>query len=329
MAYAGYTFNKIQLGRETTPGTAVAATTVWRGLMAMPEDARDRKIVEEQVGIFAPLERTYETMLLGKLAMPATELTFEQVCHILEAGVKTATPSGTGSYTRLYDFPTASAVNTVKTYTIEAGNTLVAADVQKMEYSFVEEFELSGKVGEAWKMSSNWIGRQLTTSTFTSSLALPTVTEAVFNRTKLYIDATGGTLGATQKTGVLMGAKMRVRTGIVYVPVGDGSLLFATHKFVVPKIDFSITLEVESGSVVATERQAFKDNVVRLIRLKVDGVNALNNSLSLDFAGKYDKINGYENDNGNTTLTLDGHAVYSATDNLFWKATSINQVAAL
>jgi len=329
MAYGGYTFNKIQLGRETTPGTPVAATSIWRGLMAMPEDARERQQVEEQVGLFAPQERSYTTMLLGKLAMPATELTFEQVCHIMEAGVKAATPSGAGPYTRLYDFPVGSTPNTIKTYTIEAGNTQVPTDVQEVEYCFVEEFELSGKVGEAWKMSANWIGRQLTPTTFTASLPLLSVQEALFARTKLYIDATGGTVGTTQKTGVLMGAKVRVRTGIVYVPVGDGNLVFATHKFTFPKIDFSITLEVESSSVVATERAIYAADVARLFRLKIDGANASTHSMTMDFAGKYDKVNGYENENGNTTLTFDGHAIYSSADALFWKNTVVNSVASL
>lgn len=329
MAYGGFTFNKIQLGRESTAGTAVAATTIWRGMMAMLEDARDRQQVEEQVGLFAPQERSYDTMLLAKLSMPATELTFEQVCHIFEAGVKTATPSGAGTYTRIYDFPTGSTPNTIKTYTIEAGNTLVSPDVREAEYCFVEEFELSGKSGEAWKMSANWIGRQLSTSVFTPSIALPTVNEAVFGRTKLYIDATGGTLGTTQKTGVLMGAKIRVRTGIVYVPVGDGNLVFATHKFVVPKIDFSLTLELESTSVVAAERAIYEADSSRLFRLAIDGDNPATHSLKLDWAGKYDKINDYENANGNTTVTLDGHAIYSSADTQFWKATAVNGVAAL
>lgn len=329
MAYGGFTFNKIQLGRESTAGTAAAATSVWRGVMAMLEDARTRQQVEEQVGLFAPQERSYDTMLLAKLSMPSTELTFEQICHILEGGVKTATPSGSGTYTRVYDFPTTAATNTIKTYTIEAGNTLVSSDVREAEYCFVEEFELSGKSEEAWKMSANWIGRKLSSSTFTSALSLLTVNEAAFGRTKLYIDATGGTLGTTQKTGVLMAAKVRVRTGIVYVPVGDGNLYFATHKFVVPKIDFSLTLELESTSVVAAERAIYESDTVRLFRLKIEGENSATHNINIDWAGKYDKINDYENANGNTTVTLDGHAVYSSADTQFWKATVINQVASL
>jgi hypothetical protein len=329
MAYGGYTFNKIQLGREATPGIAVAATSIWRGMMAMPEDARERQTVEEQVGLFAPQERTYTTMLLAKLAMPSTELTFEQVCHFMEAGVKAATPSGSGTYTRLYDFPVGATPNAIKTYSIEAGNVLVPTDVQKIEYCFVEEFELSGKVGEAWKMSGNWIGRQLTPTPFTASLPLLTVREAVFARTKLYIDASGGAVGTTQKTGVLMAAKVRVRTGIVYVPVGDGNLTFATHKFTFPKIDFSLTYEVEDSSVVVAERTAFANDVPRLFRVRVDGANSSTHSMTIDFAGKYDKVNGYENENGNTTMSFDGHAIYSSADALFWKNTVINQIATL
>ena len=59
-------------------------------------------------------ERTYFSKHMGRLAMPSTELTFEQVGHILEAGVKTATPTGSGTYTRAYAYPTYNTVPTPK-----------------------------------------------------------------------------------------------------------------------------------------------------------------------------------------------------------------------
>lgn len=328
MAYSPYSNTRTQLGRESTSGTAVASTTIWRGPFSMLEDARERTIVEEQIGAFVQAERSYDSRISARWSQPAAPLTYEQVCHILEAGVKTATPSGTGSVkTRVYDYPyTGTSVNTIKTYTIETGSATVSGDQYEMEYSFVEDFEFSGAFGEAWTMQSNWLGRQMTQASFTSSLTAPTVNDCLFNHTLLYIDASGGTIGTTQKTGVLTAASVKVKTGLMQVPVGDGALYSVSHKWTQPEITFSITMELEDGSVVATERGIYRSNGTRLIRLKAAPSASL--QFQIDMAAKYDSISDYENSDGNTTVTFEGHGVASSTDSLALTFTVLNSVSA-
>lgn len=326
--YSPYSNTKTQLGRESTAGTAVASTTIFRSPFSMLEDGRERMIVEEQIGNFVSAERSFDGLLAAKWAQPSTELTYEQVCHILEAGCKTATPSGTGPYTRVYNYPySGTTVNTIKTYTIETGSATVSADQYEAEYAFVEDFEFSGAFGEAWTMQSNWLARQMTQASFTSSLTAPTVNEALFNHCLLYIDASGGTIGTTQKTGVLTAANVKVKTGLMQVPVGDGALYSVAHKWTQPEITFSITLELEDGSIVATERGIYRSNGTRLIRLKTSPSASL--QFQIDIAGKYDSVSDYENSDGNTTVTLEGHGVASSTDSLSLTFTMINGVAAL
>lgn len=309
------------------PGTAVAATTKLRSKFSMLEDAREYTIVEEQIGSFTQAERSYAAKLLGKYNMPSTELTFEQVLHILEAGVKTATPTGAGPYVYAYAYPfTGTSVNTIKTYTIETGSATVTGDVQEMEYSFVESFEFSGKFGEAWMMQSNWQGRQLLPSTFTPALTVPTVEEALFQKTTLAIDATGGTIGTTTKAGTLMSASIKVTTGLVPVPVANGQLYFAATKWTQPKITFSITMELEDTvGLVTAERVFFNTNVVRLFQLSCAGSAA--RIFKIQFAGKYDKISDYSNDNGNTSVTFEGHVVASSADSIAATFTVVNLLA--
>lgn len=328
MAYSPFSNTKTQLGRESTAGTAVAATTLFRSPFSMLEDARERTIVEENVGSFVSNERSYDSLISARWSQPAAPLTYEQVCHILEAGVKTATPSGTGSVkTRVYDYPyTGTSVNTIKTYTIETGSATVSSDQYEAEYAFVEDFEFSGAFGEAWTMQSNWLARQMTQASFTSSLTAPTVNECLFNHTLLYIDASGGTIGTTQKTGVLTAASLKVKTGLMQVPVGDGALYSVSHKWTQPEITFSITMELEDGSVVATERGIYRSNGTRLIRLKAAPSASL--QFQIDMAAKYDSISDYENSDGNTTVTFEGHGVASSTDSLALTFTILNSVAA-
>jgi hypothetical protein len=326
--YAPFSDNKTQLGRETTPGTAVAATHIWRGAFSMLGDARERIIVEEQIGSFTQAERSYDGRLLAHWNQPSTPLTFEQVCHILEAGVKAATPSAGPPYARVYNFPyTGTSVNTIKTYTIETGNVIVANDQFEMEYGFVEDFEFSGAANETWMMQSTWTGRQMTPAALTAALSVPTVNDAIFAYTKLYIDASGGTIGTTQKSGVLMNASVKVKTGLIPVPVGDGNLYFAAHKWTQPEITFSLTLELEDASIVGDERDWYRANVVRLIRLICEPSASLH--LQIDLAAKYDSVGDYTNADGNTTVTLEGHAVASSADSLAATFTVRNGVATL
>ena len=326
--YSPYSNARMQLGRESTYGTAVAATTVWRGPFSMIEDTRERTIVEEQIGVFVQTERSYDSLISARWSQPATPLTYEQVCHILEAGVKTVTPSGTGAVkTRVYNYPfSGTSVNTIKTYTIETGSATVSADVYEMEMAFVEDFEFSGAFGEAWTMQSNWVGRQMTATTFTGPIAVQTVNEALFNHCLLYIDASGGTIGTTQKTGVLTAASVRVKTGLMQVPVGDGQLYSADYKWTQPEITFSITMELEDGSIVATERGIYRSNGTRLIRLKTSPSASL--QFQIDMAAKYDSISDYENSDGNTTVTFEGHGVASSADSLALTFTVLNSVTA-
>lgn len=291
----------------------------------MLEDTRERVIVEEMVGAFAKSERSYDGKIQAAWAQPSTPLTYEQVAHIFEAGVKTATPSGTGPYVRAYAYPyTGTTVNTIKTYTIETGSATVAEDQYEAGYAFVESFELSGSFGEAWVMSSNWVARQMVQESRTAALSLVTVNEALFPHTKLYIDASGGTIGTTQMSGVLMSASVNVTTGLMIVPVGDGNLYYASHKWTQPDITFSLTLELEDGSIVADQRDSYRADDVLLFRLNItDGTRVLN----LDWAGKYDTVGDYTNSDGNTTVTFDGHAVASSTDSISFTATLTNGVA--
>lgn len=325
MAYGTFAYNVIQLGRETTAGTAVAATSIWRGPATDIADDSKHEHAEEDVGVLVPTDREYIPQKGASLAIPETELTFEQVLHVLEAGILTATPSGTGPYVRTYTFPTGTTPNTIKTYTLETGNK-VAGDGHEMEYGFVKDFSLSGSAGEAWKISSSWIGRQKSTTTLTGALSLVTVEEALFGKTSLYIDASAGTVGTTQKTGVLSAASINVTTGVVPVWTPDGLLYFAKHKFVKPEITFSFTLELENDSgVVAAQRAAWVAKTLQLFQLKIAGAST--SEIKINLAGKYTSFGEYNNADGDTTIEASGKAYYSSTDSLFTSFIVTNSVA--
>lgn len=323
--YGAFPFNIIQLGREETAGTAVAATAIWRGPATDIVDESEHIFPEEHVGMLLPTNREYVPNKYARLTFPETELTFEQFLHVLEAGVKTVSATGTGPYVYTYSFPTSTTLNSIKTYTLESGSKL-AGDANEMEYAFVEEFGLSGTGKEAWKLSSTWVGRQKSTTTLTAGLSLTTQEEAFFNKTQLYIDATGGTVGTTAKAGVLTAATFNVKTGVVPLWTADGQLYFYGHKFVQPEVTFTLTFELENNSgILAAQRAAWVAKTLQLFSLKCTGSST--SIIQLKWAGKYTGFGEYNNADGNTVVEASGRALYSSTDSLYTTIVVTNSLA--
>ena len=178
---------KIQLGKETTAGTAVAATALWRG-EGVGTDTSVTEFPPEDVGILGGTDRAYIPMVGGEVTWegPAT---YEQLPYVLEAGVEqeTGTQDGAGTdYIYVYNFPT-TAQNTLRTYTIEAGDDQQAEEI---DYCFVREFSLAGNAGEVISLNATWQGRQWSTTSYTGAISVPTVEEILFQKAKLYIDST-------------------------------------------------------------------------------------------------------------------------------------------
>jgi hypothetical protein len=328
------TLRKVQLGREGTAGTAVAATTIWRGLALMPTDDQTKTMPEENIGFSSLVTRQYTPRKFASMVFPATPATFQQIQHVLEAGVKTVTPvaDGEGSgYISEYPLPSGDA-NTVKTYTIEGGDNKVA---EEMEYSFVTEFELSGKKNEAWMLTSTWHGRQSTVSSFTGALSVPAVSEMLFNRSKLYIDAVDGTIGTTQLAASWIEARLKVTTGLKAQFTGDGNLYFTFMDFIGAKA--TLELSLLHNASVAAERVYWRSDTPRQIRMLIEG-NTLasagtdysKETFLVDAAGLYTSFSGpNEEDEGSNVSKVVFECAYNPTAALFLEMLLVNELSAV
>lgn len=324
-------FRKIQLAREGTMGTPVAATALWRGAGTM-EDLQEVVFVEEDVGILPGMDRTYIPKFEAALEMEETPATFEQLPYLFEGGVKAINPvqDGAGSdriYT--YTMPT-TAVITPRTYTIEAGDNQQA---EEFDFCFVEEFGLTGVGGEALMMSANWRGRQPTPTTFTG-VNLQAVDEILFSKGKLYIDAIGGAFGGTQKTNTLLGMEWTYTTGIMPVWAADGSLDFSFIKTMPPVLVCNLTFEHDATSVAL--KADWRAETTRLIRLEFEGPAVETpgttysvKTLILDQVAKIEKVEKLDEQDGNDILNINFRARYNATPALFARGIIVNDLAAL
>jgi len=324
--YSPFTANMIQLGRETVKGTAVPATVVYRGPAASIEDGSDVVMADENIGLIAPSERSYIPKIAARLAMPDTEATFEQLPHLLEASWMTATPTGLGPYVYAYVKPY-DAAGAIKTYTVETGNKIDdGGDAAEMAYAFIEDWTLSGKANEPWKMAANWVGRQRNSATLTA-LSVAAVEEILFNKTTLKIDASGGTIGTTAIAGVLVDFSLSDKSGLQPVFTADGALYFTAHKSVAGEMTGTLTLEMNSDDKVAALRTAKEAQTVQLIRLAASG--SASRAITVDVAAKLTKIGTIQNSDGNTTVQVEFKGVYSSTDALYAEIEVTNTLATL
>ena len=328
---------KIQLGRETVAGTAVAATAVWRGVGGMLKDDREVTMVEERVGYAQPILRSYIGKVTGSLSMEATPATFEQLPHILEAGIKTvgtgaADGAGSGKI-YAYTAPT-TAVNTIKTYTIETGDN---TQVEEMAYCFVEKFTIGGKRGEAVMMEADWIGREVANSTFTGSLAVPTVDEIITGAGQLFIDANSGTIGTTAITGTLLEWELSVTTGWRGKwTVDAGQLYFNFHYFDLDSYEAELSMTFEHDATLVAEKAFLRSNTSRLIRIKLTGPATATagtahsaKTLMLDMPTIYTEFDALDSEDGNGIVKITGTVGYDPTDGTGLAITVVNELSAI
>lgn len=328
--YGTTTGNVVQFAPESTNGTYETPTVIWDGVFSDIEDQTDIRHVgrEHNTGLVLPIASSLTVLKRAALNLPETEVNNLQAFHVFEGGIKTVTAVDTGSggpYERTYNYPTDGTINAINTYSFLTGNASIDADVRSFNHGFVESFSISGTNGEPWVLSSNWIGAQVINRANTETISQPSGVYFPFGLTTLNIDDSGGTIGNTQVSGVLMSANINVTTGWVAVPVGDGNLYFSEIKMTRPSITFSLTLELEDTSIVEDERAHWLAEDVRLIQL--DCAKDANNQMTIDLTSKYNNFSAYGDDNGNTTVTVEGECFYSATDDSYFQTYFLNTVS--
>ena len=330
-------FRKLQMGKEVTPGTGVAATAIWRG-EGTYEDQRQQEFVAEQVGIAGGVGRQHLKQLLAMVKMEETPMPFEQFPYLLAAGIKnvvTGVADGVGTdLIYAYPFPT-SAGQTIKTFTLEVGDD---EQEEEGEYAFVTDINLKGRGGndmDLVSMSGDWLCRQLATSTFTSTPALVAVESVPFGKTRFFIDAIGGTMGATEKTNTLVEFDLKIKTGFRPRFEGDGQYYFSRAFW---NGTFECTAEIAmeynatSKAQVANWRARTPVQIQLLIEgsaVGTPGTDYTYKTCQVDLVGSWEKFSGLEDvDEGDTVRgTLRTH--YHATPATRGQIVVVNELASL
>ena len=321
--------SKIQFGRESTLGTEVDAVDILRVEGAFLDDQREIQFVPENVGLLVDPDRTTIPFTAGAIAIPENNVTFEQILHILEMGIRTVSSAqdGAGSgYIWTYNLPTTAQL-TPKTYTFEGGDDEQAS---VLAGCFVESFTISGRAKEPLKFTANIFGRQVDDTTFTAALTIPTVEEALFQKCKFYLDDAGDGFGATQVENYLLGFTLNINTGFKARATADGNLYYSYLKQTKP--EFSLSLMVEHDSSADAEITKARAQTARLARILCQG-SALTSAgtsytyktIIIDLAGKYAAIPPIENDDGSSVMNFTLNGRYNSTISTMGKIIVVNE----
>jgi len=235
---------KLQLVKETTALTEVQiATVLWRG-KGVIEDKSELKISEEDIALLVGVDRSYFAKYLAGLAMDSVEATFEQFPYLLEAGIKklgtgVADGGGTGKV-YAYPLPT-TAKQTPQTYDGQGGDD---AEVEFVTGGFAEGVKLSGKAGESWMMSGDWLFQRAQRNVYTA-------TTIAFVSTGKHITDSANGLGGFKvgDTIAVTGTTLNNTTFTVATVVGAGDIT-VTETVATEAAGASVTLsETFTGSI--------------------------------------------------------------------------------
>jgi len=329
---------KVQLGRESTAGTAVAATDIWRG-MGVITDNTVVTYPDERIGIAGGTTRSYIANTGGTIALEG-DATYEQLHYVLDASVylATSTTDASSAFIRAYDVQYSStdsfATTDLQTYTIEAGDN---QQCEQMAYCFCTDFNLSGDAGaddSSLKLTANFEGRAVETTDFTAALSVGTVETILFRKGELYIDPTSDTIGTTQVSQTLFAMDFNMTTGWRAYPAADGRTDFSFAKWTGAEITCQVTFEHNATAV--TEKAAWRNQTERAMRLKFTG-NALattdggatydTKTFIIDMWGKWESFDALSENEGNDQVVGTFRAVYSPTAGEKARFTIVNEVS--
>lgn len=295
---------RIQVGLETTPGTAVATAKLLTGILGQIEDTSAFALVniDYQTGLLTG-NNSGSPVFMNDYAAVALDgdFTFENAAYLLNAGWQavpglTAATAGSGMY---FDFgsPT-TAANTIKTMTIQTGDN---TEQIKGNYGFVTDFSLKGTANETVKYSGNVMLRAASavTTGFDAATAIAG-TPMQANLFKLYIDAASATAGTTQISATLREFSLNVTNGYHAKQFMDGTASYTSHGQDRPAASLDVVLELNAQANLI--RQDFKARNMKRLRLLINSAATSNPAFYTDLAGYWSKMQKIGDNNGNSVL---------------------------
>lgn len=319
----GSIFQSVQVGAETTAGTAVAASKRLLGLSIQPTN-------KSEVKLFRPMGSKFKTVAtLNKEWSEAAlsgPITFTDIVYALCAGVVNVAPTGTTAKTWVFS-PALSAADAIKTLTVESGD---ATRAQKFTYGMVNALTLKfSRTGN--EISGSMIGKAATdgitlTATPTDVSLIPVMPTQVSYK---LADTQAGLAGASVLPNVI-DAEWSLSGRFAPAWFMDGATSFSSHVETEPELDIKFRMEADATALglLTTMRNA----ATKFLRIEATGALISGGdyySLKIDTALKMTEPTSYEDVDGVYAYGWSAKGVYDSTWTKTTEITVVNTVAAL
>ena len=320
---------QIQIGNESSPGTAVAATEVLLAIMEaqlssemffIPED--DRNLLAIDKANRFKTQDIAELVLTGSVNHRQAVFLFGST---IRGNITPTQPDVTNeplAYLWTYQ-GNLTAANTpdiaagIDTYTIEYGDNV---DDYEAEYCFTKTLVISGEGGDS-PVTFEWtITAAKVTAGITPTAALSVVAVQYFpaNTVSFYIDTSYANIGNTVKTDMLKAFTWTLET--MFTPRFTTSGVFTYKGINEAAKQVELELTYLRGSLSETEKALALAGSTTYLRIKLLGGTELDSAQSnppyvfLDMAAQYDTPwPAPEDADGARTDTVTAKSVYDAT----------------
>jgi hypothetical protein len=332
-------FHKVQFGRQSSVGTAVAATTVFpvdAGWLGFELDRAVESPNEDygRMSRFQPGRASYG--LRGADGSIPFVARYQDLMHILEMHVAGGvSPTGADPYTYVYTFDETS--DTLKPYTIEYGDINSTQDEFRGVGCVINELELGFDAltapGNAmWTGTAGIMALDRDANAMTAGQSAPSALETIEgHKTVLSLGSTSTAFGSlTAQTASLAQFRFNSTNNIVRRAYGGTTDIASAYgRSEKGETTFEALIKIASGT-----KTAFHDvldeatNVVTEQRFRIAADGDGDNSMTVDFRAHFTAVNLGDRE-GERLYAVSGNWVYDATLTGRGQITLINNVSSV
>ncbi|MDR7534661.1 MAG: hypothetical protein QN162_15175 [Armatimonadota bacterium] len=324
-----------QMGRETTRGTAVAATTRWIGeLEVTPQEPVI--VPAAQLGILVEHPTTDAIATRHAELRLSADLTYEQILHVLNMGLQGVTSGSGAGADKTWTFaPTYTGDPALNSFTFQRRLTDGTTNWdERVAYVLATEWTVSAAVGENAKVEVSAVGRPVETGqAITPSIPVPAVNFVPASAFKVYVNDTLATIGTTQLSGTVVSFRLTYQSPVVVKYYLDARTDKSFTAVALRRAAWTCELQVEWTAAVEAERTKAASRSIRYVRLEAVGpaLGASNYKVTFDFpavheAGQFDQAGDRD---GADTATLRLRDIYDSANSFGLKAVVVNALATL